>query len=81
MRSWRHRTDTQSLLKRRMAGKTYVITASVQQDGKLLVSGPNSCEAVENDAIAMDSEMDAYGSYYANEAAYDRERFACIYSK
>lgn len=62
-------------------GKTYVVTASVQQDGTLLVSGPNSCEVVENDVNAIDSEIDEYSSYYANEVAYDRERFECIYSE
>lgn len=62
-------------------GKTYVMTACVQQDGTLLVSGPNSCEVVENDVNTIDSEVDEYSDYYANEVTYDRDRFECIYSE
>lgn len=63
------------------SGKTYAITASVQKDGTLLVSGPNSCEVIENTVNTIDSGMDEYDSYYTNEIVYDRERFECIYSK
>ena len=62
-------------------GKTYAMTACVQQNGTLLVSGPNSCEIVENDVNTIDSDEDGYGDYYANEVTYDRERFECIYSE
>lgn len=62
-------------------GKTYAMTACVQQNGTLLVSGPNSCEMVENDVNTADSEVDGYSEYYANEVTYDRDRFECIYSE
>ena len=62
-------------------GKIYAMTACVQQNGTLLVSGPNSCEIVENDVNTIDSDEDGYGDYYANEVTYDRERFECIYSE
>ncbi len=61
--------------------KTYAMTASVQEDGTLLISGPNSCEVIENNVNAIDSGEDVYDSYYANEVEYDRERFDCIYAE
>lgn len=61
-------------------GKTYAMAASVQKDGTLLISGPNSCEVIENSVNVIDSDTDVYCSYYANEVEYNRERFECIYA-
>ena len=56
-------------------GKTYAITACVQEDGTLLVSGPNSCELVEDGVNMISSGLDEYESHYLNEVPYDRERY------
>lgn len=50
-------------------GKTYIITASVQEDGSLLISGPNSSKEYDPASI------EKYQEVYDNEVKYDRERY------
>ena len=52
-------------------GKTYVVLASVQPDGTLLVSGPNSNKLVES----SDGDYGTFQAYYDNQIPYDRDRF------
>lgn len=54
-------------------GKKYIITATAQPDGTLLVSGPNSSEEIHSKR-----SLDNYSLNYDNEITYNRERFEYI---
>ena len=50
-------------------GKTYIITASAQEDGSLLISGPNSSKEYDP------KDIEKYQDIYDNEVKFDRERY------
>lgn len=50
-------------------GKTYIITASAQEDGSLLISGPNSSKEYDP------KDLEQYQDIYDNEVKFDRERY------
>ena len=50
-------------------GKTYIITASAQADGSLLISGPNSSKEYDP------KDIEKYQDIYDNEVKFDRERY------
>lgn len=49
--------------------KTYIITASAQEDGSLLISGPNSSKEYDP------KNIEKYQDIYDNEVKFDRERY------
>ena len=55
----------------------YVMTASAQPDGSLLVSGPNSSKLFDQiTKLSSDSdEYDKFNDIYSNEVEFNRERF------
>lgn len=58
-------------------GQVYVMTASAQPDGSLLVSGPNSSEIFAQ-ITTQSSDTDVYDKFndiYSNEVEFNRERF------
>lgn len=58
-------------------GKAYVMTASAQPDGSLLVSGPNSSKLFDQ-ITTRSSNSDRYDRYneiYNNQVEFNRERF------
>ena len=65
-------------------GKYYILTAYTQEDGTLLISGPNSnilLNAQTKSDIVSNSEYKNYKKYYNNEKKLTRTRFKSIYSE
>lgn len=64
-------------------GQYYAIAACVQEDGSLLISGPNSNRKTnqgENGEWYPEDNGDLpFSWYYAQEVPYERERFASMY--
>jgi hypothetical protein len=65
-------------------GYYYVISAFAQQDGSLLISGPNSLELVQNNALTRNAQpIEAsyvlYQQYFDEEISVERQRFSSVY--
>ena len=63
-----------------VAGRTYVMAAAVQQDGSLLLSGPNTNVLLEGDASSSEALADAgslgsFQEHLENQVPYERERW------
>ena len=74
------------------AGKIYIFVASVNFDGKLLISSPNSNipleealqgygAAITEEQIAGSAVVQGYREAYANEVPFERVRFHSIYEE
>lgn len=65
-------------------GKYYILTAYAQEDGRLLIAGPNSnilLDAQNKSEIVSSKEYKNYKKYYDNEKKISRERFKSKYSE
>lgn len=65
-------------------GKYYILNAYTQEDGTLLISGPNSnilLNSQNKNDIVSSTEYKNYKKYYDNEKKITRDRFKSIYSE
>lgn len=58
-------------------GKTYIIAASVQPNGEILISGDNTIQAVPDKMLSSNSidPFDTYTDFYKEEVIFQRKRY------